>query len=940
MLAATPAGVGPNLRVSPADTNVYSTTTAALDPANDGNLYASSNILTAAPVAAFASQDAGNSWAAAPLPLPAAAPNQFAADPSAAYDGSGALWETYLGFAVSGSLVATQLVAAESLNHGHNWTGTPIVVEPASATPDKPLLAIDRSGGAYQNRLYVAYDTNPNGRSQPIVVARSDGGSSWSRSTVYDSGGDFGATPAVDASGRLFVAWHDYCGAPDPLSACPFPQSGPGGRMLISRSNDGGASFTGLGATPVTVATTAIGFGTTMPNYSNNCSGSGAQQLLGIPALAVDRSVGNFAGNLYLAWADYPLGKMHIYFSRSTNGGGSWSSPVQVDLGNQNDGWGPALAVDQATGTVVLSWYDRRDDPANKLYRAYLAESIDGGASFLPGAVPVASSQSDPTLDCAGTGDYTEMIADNGVAHPFWPDTRNGRNQIFTAAVDEAAVAQAHLPPVPAFGPTANSGTLSSPYRVIAADVNGDGKLDLVVNNGGSYISVLPGNGDGTFQPAKVTQPIPGGVTDFAVGDINGDGKPDLVVSGSQQQQGYSSGAVSILYGNGDGTFGVPFTMASGGAATGQIALADLDSNGTLDIAVANPGGTTSVSAILQNADHTFQPAKITPAPGVNAIAIGDLNGDGKPDLVVADRFNGVVLVFPGNGDGTFGTAVSTLAGSGPQALALADVNGDSKLDVVVANAYYAAFNVLLGKGDGTLQPAAAYGSGGYGASALATGNFMGQGKVDVALPDGLGTVGVWAGSGDGSFRFDGDFPAHSTPYGIASGDFNRDHRADLAVTNTGSNDLSILLGQGPPAASLSAPSLDFGSVQSRTASAPKTVTLTNTGSAPLHPALIDLTGPNASAFIKTSDSCSGAAIAAGQSCTVGVRYLAPRAGGQSAWLTITDDALDSAQHVGLIGIATLVPPPPTPAIWFRPRGSAAIGVSSMVLSWRIGRAR
>jgi hypothetical protein len=160
-------------------------------------------------------------------------------------------------------------------------------------------------------------------------------------------------------------------------------------------------------------------------------------------SLAVDHSGGVNDGNLYLVWADNPSPPhVHIYYARSIDHGASWSTPVQIDTGNANDAWEPALAVDDAYGTVVLSWYDRRDDPNNKLYRIYFTQSADGGVTFLPKQIAVSSVPADPMTNCTATGNSASIVASHGVAHPFWTDSRSGTNAVFTARVSELAISR------------------------------------------------------------------------------------------------------------------------------------------------------------------------------------------------------------------------------------------------------------------------------------------------------------------------------------------------------------------------------------------------------------------------------------------------------------------------------------------------------------------
>ena len=165
-----------------------------------------------------------------------------------------------------------------------------------------------------------------------------------------------------------------------------------------------------------------------------------------------------------------------------------------------------------------------------------------------------------------------------------------------------------------------------SPYSVATGDFNGDGKLDLVVANNVSTVSVFLGNGDGTFQPA-VNYAAGSSPKAVAVGDFNGDGKLDLAVANA------FSNNVSILFGNGDGTF-QPAVNYSVPCCPSSVALGDFNGDGKLDLVVT----TNSASVLLGNGDGTFQPALNYAAGSSPAtVAVGDFNGDGKLDLAVTD---------------------------------------------------------------------------------------------------------------------------------------------------------------------------------------------------------------------------------------------------------------------------------------------------------------
>jgi hypothetical protein len=219
----------------------------------------------------------------------------------------------------------------------------------------------------------------------------------------------------------------------------------------------------------------------------------------------------------------------------------------------------------------------------------------------------------------------------------------------------------------------------------------------------GGQIAVLLGNGDGTFQPAATYSSGGYQAVSVAVSDVNADGNPDLLLANHCADSNCASnGTVSVLLGNGDGTFQAAVTSGSGGFQASSVVVADLNGDGVPDLLVANncvdsncANGTVGV--LLGNGDGSFQAAASYSSRGYDSgsVATGDVNGDGKPDLLVANQCatsatcanGGLVGVLLGNGDGTFQNAV-TYGSGGNQAssLAVSDVNGDGKPDVLVAN--------------------------------------------------------------------------------------------------------------------------------------------------------------------------------------------------------------------------------------------------------------
>jgi hypothetical protein len=409
------------------------------------------------------------------------------------------------------------------------------------------------------------------------------------------------------------------------------------------------------------------------------------------------------------------------------------------------------------------------------------------------------------------------------------------------------APAEARKPPGAKFIPPVAHDSGPDPTSVAVADLRGAGKLGLVVANycktagqdsceGTGEVAVLLGNGDGTFQPPVAYSAGAYGATSVGVGDVNGDGVPDLVVADYCQDIGCKEeGTVSVLLGDGNGTFQPAAVYGSGGYRAYSVAAADLRGHGILDLIVTNTCLNAectngSVSVLVCNGNGVFQPAVSYDSGGYIAasVAAGDVNGDGIADLVVANfceynecgSRNGEVGVLLGNGDGSFQPAV--LYDSGGEffvSVAMGDLKGNGILDVVAANNFSdnegtklrSEVSVLLGNGDGTFQTAAgdlvdgvtypSYPAIGWDVDSLAVTDVNGDGIPDLAVVEscqsiqhntdciGNKEVNVFLGNGDGTFQAPVVYSSGGfVGLALAIADLNGDGRPDLVVTNAGAS--------------------------------------------------------------------------------------------------------------------------------------------------------
>jgi hypothetical protein len=341
------------------------------------------------------------------------------------------------------------------------------------------------------------------------------------------------------------------------------------------------------------------------------------------------------------------------------------------------------------------------------------------------------------------------------------------------------------------------------PFAVAVGDFNGDGHPDLAVSNNGAGdevgvvnngVSILLGKGDGTFQP-HVEYPAGLHPNSLLAADFNSDGKLDLAVTNG------SSNAVQILLGNGDGTFQAPVAYAT--STTPQwLVAADFNGDGRLDLATADYGldySSGDVSVLLGNGDGTFQSATLYPA-GINPFGImaADFNHDNKIDLaVVCNNGSYGLWILLGNGDGSFQSPTYYPSGYNPRVGAVSDLNSDGHLDIAIANCISNNISIYMGDGNGHFAPQVNYGAGGC-PQTLVAGDFDGDGKLDLVTANSqTNDVSLFKGNGDGTFQTNGSVAVGNNPFWVTVADLDGDTAPDLIVTNTNDNTISVLLNQG-----------------------------------------------------------------------------------------------------------------------------------------------
>jgi hypothetical protein len=348
-----------------------------------------------------------------------------------------------------------------------------------------------------------------------------------------------------------------------------------------------------------------------------------------------------------------------------------------------------------------------------------------------------------------------------------------------------------------------------NPVGLVAADLNGDGKPDLITTNG-SGITVLLATGHGKYAGANYYY---GGGTNtptaLAVADVNGDGKPDVIVANDPGDGAFwgNTASISVFLNNGNGTFGAAQTYYVLPADAYSLAVGDFNGDGRLDIAA---GGYNQVTVLLNrgpgNQPGFFPVAQTYNLPGYgytelapSSVAVGDFNADGKPDIAATEYYGNTVNVLLNNGDGTgtFAAGQAYAVGGSPTALAVGDFNGDGLPDLAVAISQQSGtgtsygVSVLIDYGSNGLGTDRIYAVGGV-VTSIAVGDFNRDGLPDIVTAG--SEMDVLQNNGQGALWGTFYAPQKVGPAGssVVVADFNGDGYADLAAL--GGSGVEVLL--------------------------------------------------------------------------------------------------------------------------------------------------
>lgn len=505
----------------------------------------------------------------------------------------------------------------------------------------------------------------------------------------------------------------------------------------------------------------------------------------------------------------------------------TWGGPVDVAIGDfNNDDIYDLAVVCESTGTVSVligngtagigdgTFLTRVDYAAGAGAHGIAVDDLDGDGEL---DLAIACPAIDSVAVLIGAGDGTFASPDRYPAGPSPGDVVvahvNGDtipDLILTCSTNDSlsildGVGGSFLNPR-----SYDAG--DEPWRLAVSDFNGDDVIDIAIaNRYGDALSILRGNGtggvgDGTFQPPD-NYPAGNGPSDLAVGDLDNDGVDDIALSNAYDD------FVLVFHGDGDGSFGVPESLFAGYESNG-IAIAPMNGDALPDLMVTS-GVSNDVAVLLADptGDGTLLAKRdIDVGRGPQGVTYGDWNEDGIVDLATGDARSNQVTILLGGGadstwDGTFLSDSAFAVGNYPMSIASGDFNGDGITDLVTSNRYSGDISVLIGNGtagagDGTFSTAVSYAAGNQNRHVVPA-DLNGDGALDLLVAASVShDVTIFfgnesGGTGDGTFQLFGTVSPGNGPQYIALEDYDGDGILDMAVANSGSDNLAILTGGG-----------------------------------------------------------------------------------------------------------------------------------------------
>ncbi len=467
------------------------------------------------------------------------------------------------------------------------------------------------------------------------------------------------------------------------------------------------------------------------------------------------------------------------------------------------------------------------------------------------------------------------------------------------------------------YTPTPSNPVGRAPQAITSGDFNGDGYGDLATVNGTSDdVSILLGNGNGTFRSA-----ISFGVGKIPLAlvaeDMDRDGVLDLVLALSGSDQ------ITILKGDGKGLF-QSLTNQSAGKGTTFLVVRDLNGDGWSDVVTANSGRfgyypPFNLSVLMNDGKGSLQePMFYEEGRGKEmfptGVYVGDFTQDGVPDLAVTwsqpswSSANGLVSLLKNMGDGIFQTFKDLKPGFTLSAIHGADIDHNGQMDLAVTSLYGDTVRILLQQRPGEfrmLDPLKV----GFAPVGVELQDVNQDGELDLVVVNrDSNSLSLFVGDGTGSFTTVGHFGVGATPAAMVVQDFDQDLIPDLATASTNVDGVSVLLSGGGaiPLPSMNTDVLVFEPASASIVAAQPSsqpVRFSNIGLGLLRIKMIEISGTGASAFVMEGNTCQGTTLRTGESCSLKVKFVSQDVGTHYATLTIQDNASGSPRRVALKGV-------------------------------------